>query len=233
MSTVPMLSLVGMYNYDNTLFDNLTFPSGISKDTFVDALLVEKGEMPVLYSSIEFNKQAFGVWSKKWDHSFSRLYRAFTEEYDPLHNFDRHEEYKDTEKTATTDQEKGNAHTKGSTRTNADISNTVTNNSTKENKISAYNESDYQPKDLVTDAANGSTVTDESRETETDDHVTNTVDRTGNEDRTLEHSAHLYGNIGVTKSTEMLRDEYELRSRINLYDAIIEIFADEFLIGVY
>ena len=44
MSTTARLSLIGMYNYDPTIFDNLTLPEKYNKDDFINALLLSQGE---------------------------------------------------------------------------------------------------------------------------------------------------------------------------------------------
>ena len=50
------LTMIGLYNYDQTLFDNLTLPTGIDKDLAVETILTRSGEFEVLYSSLDFNK---------------------------------------------------------------------------------------------------------------------------------------------------------------------------------
>lgn len=237
MSVMQKLTLIGMYNYDDTLFDQISFPEGVDRDLFVNALLLEKGELPVLYASVTFNKSAFGVWSLKWYHSIERLLKAFTEDYNPLHNFDRNEVYSDKETRATTNTETGKDETTGSSNSNSSGTNetTETNNSNTENTVSAYNSDMYQPDTNTNVSENRSTTGSYEDQSETSDSQTINSTRTGNgnESRDLDHTAHLYGNIGVTKSQEMLLDELDLRSKHNLYDAIIEIFANEFLISIY
>lgn len=253
MSVIQKLTLIGMYNYDDTLFDQISFPEGVDRDLFVNSLLLEKGEQPVLYASLTFNKSAFGVWSLKWYHSIERLLKAFTEEYNPLHNFDRNEDYSDTEtRTNTNTETRTNSNTEngfdettGSSNVNrtgnSDTNETSSDNT--ENTVSAYNSDMYQPDTNTAASGTRDTGTDYSEHTGTTDSQKVTSTRTGsanenmsgneNENRSLIHKAHLYGNIGVTKSQEMLLDELDLRSKHNLYDAIIEIFANEFLISIY
>ena len=48
----------------------------------------------------------------------------------------------------------------------------------------------------------------------------------------VKHEAHLYGNIGVTTSTQMLEDFLRVE-RWNIYEHIADIFCDEFCIPVY
>ena len=95
MSTIQRMTLIGMYHYDNTLFDNVSLPAGYDKETFINSLLLEHGEKCVMYTDVDFMKFSLGVVSRKWYHEFERIYVALNEEYNPLHNYDRHEEYKD------------------------------------------------------------------------------------------------------------------------------------------
>lgn len=46
------------------------------------------------------------------------------------------------------------------------------------------------------------------------------------------HEGHLYGNIGVTTSQQMLESEYEV-ARFNIYEQIADLFIKEFCICVY
>lgn len=105
-----------------------------------------------------------------------------------------------------------NRETEGNTNTQS--TGTTTNES--ENKRSAFDSSEYQPnsKDL------GEVGTEDSVES------SNTVN-----DNAV-HSGHIHGNIGVTTSQQMLRDELDL-GYWNIYEKITELFLREFTIPVY
>lgn len=102
MSTRQRLSLIGLYNYENSfgrdLFDKLELPEGYEKSTFVNTLLLEHGEKCVLYTDPAFFTLAIGVWSKKWSLELSRIFEALTAEYNPIYNYDRFEESVDGRK---------------------------------------------------------------------------------------------------------------------------------------
>lgn len=51
--------------------------------------------------------------------------------------------------------------------------------------------------------------------------------------RDYNHSAHLWGNIGVTTSQSMLTDEIEVRNKYNLMDIICDSFKREFCLAIY
>ena len=92
------MTLIGMYNYDNTLFANLTMPEGIEKDNVINCLLLQGGEFEVLYARPEFMKYAIGVWSMKWERTFSEWLKGTSAEFNPIFNYDRFEEYEDVHK---------------------------------------------------------------------------------------------------------------------------------------
>lgn len=77
-------------------------------------------------------------------------------------------------------------------------------------KVSAYNSNTLQP-------------TGENNHTDT----TN-----GSGTEKIKHRAHLYGNIGVTTSQQMLDAELDI-ARWNLYNQISDLFKTELLITVY
>ena len=129
MSTFQTLTLIGLYNYDNSLFDNVILPEGYDKETFINSLLLEHGEKCVLYTDFDFMKFSLGVVSRKWQHEFERIYRALNEDYNPLHNYDRHEEYTDvTERTA-----------------GSSVTTNQPQDATEELRVSAYNSASYEP----------------------------------------------------------------------------------------
>ena len=98
------MTLIGLYNYDDSLFDGLTFPDGINKDIAVNEILMRSGEFEVLYSNLEFNKYQIGKWGEKHYRTFEKWIRALNIEYEPLENYDRMEEWTDTNTgTQTTD----------------------------------------------------------------------------------------------------------------------------------
>lgn len=221
----PRLTLIGLYNYDNSLFDNLKLPEEIDKNIFINNLLLKYGEFGVLYSNFDFMKFAIKSWGQKYFNSFIRINKALTEEYNPIHNFDRFEDLSDTDSS-----ERKSTDSKNSTitATNSIVgSNEVDENS--ESRISAYNSETYQP-----DNSNTTNTSQNNRSTSTSEQGQN--DSTSNseeEKHTSTHTGHLYGNIGVTKSQDMVKDEINLRSNYNIYDIMSEIFKCEFLIMIY
>ena len=221
MSTIPRLTMIGLYEYNDTLFDKMNLPAGINRTEFIDAFLLKYGECPVIYPNWGTMQFALGVWSKKWYQSIERIIRALTEEYNPLHNFDRHEEYSDTEsKSETSEMSYDSGITETDTRK-------IDTDGTSTDEVSAFNEDTYQPdrKNTVdnTEAHSGSVETERSG--------SDTNEMTGSRD--LTHTGHLYGNIGVTESTTMLMHEIDVRSNNNIIDIVADMLYKEICIYVY
>lgn len=261
MSTMQRMTLIGMYQYDETLFDGVNLPAGYDRDTFIESLMLEHGEKCVLYSNPLFLKDAISLWSRKSFLELQRIYEALSAEYDPIFNYDRYEEYEDEEgrtyKTETNAGHKANDkqnYTDKQTNNNTDTTTndfdvvTETNrDNVTERKISADNSGDYQPEWKETNnggkstTSNDGTITDSHTGTITRD-VNGTVQdlsetsnsKTNDEEkRNLKHKAHLYGNIGVTTSAQMVTEIVQQRFKYRLYDVACKIFADNLLIGVY
>lgn len=229
MSTMQRLTLIGLSNYDSTLFDNLVLPDGYNKETFINSLLLEHGEKCVLYSNPAFMKNAIGLWGRKWSLELSRIYDALTAEYDPLYNYDRYEEYTDEEK-----RELNTSSNAGHTAKDTPSYNTVrdTNTSaTTERTVSADNSGGYQPdwKETVNGGKNTETTSGTTQD------LTESSNQTGKdtESKDFKHTAHIYGNIGVTTSTQMVTEVVKQRLEYNLYETAARLFANELLIGIY
>lgn len=257
MSHIPRITFIGAYNYDPHLFDSLTFPAGVAKDLAVNTFLMRFGECPMLYTDLRFQKTAFAVWSNKWADGIARMLLALESEYNPIHNFDRYEDYSESELTSETTDYTGSetaaytgsettAYT-GSETTDYTGSQTVTESEsdTTVNEVSAYDESTYQP--------DKQSVSERETETETerdmtDTHARNMTDthtRALNDSRTralrdatagnksTNHVGHLYGNIGLTTSQQMILAEIDMRGKYNIYDIIAELLHGEFCLYYY
>lgn len=199
------LTTIGLYNYYPSLFDELTFPDGIDRDLAINSILERSGEFEVLYSNPEFFKFLIGVWAKKHKWTFERYVQLYETEYNPLDNYDRHEEYEDNRTNKSLNVARGNTNTTGSRDD--------------ERKVSAFDSSVYEPsnKDVESSSTNSNTsgLTNSSGEEK------------------LEHTAYIHGNIGVTSAMELFEAQQTLLNTHNMYDEIAGLFVDEFCILVY
>lgn len=95
------ITLVGLYNFDETLFDNLTMPQlhvptplpnyffTLSKDVLINTILEKSGDFPCLYPDFDFMKMMIGVWSKNCAYKMQILYDSLNYQYNPIENYDR------------------------------------------------------------------------------------------------------------------------------------------------
>lgn len=89
------LSILGLYNYDNTIFDNLVTPFE-DNGNLIQNILMECAELEILYPDADFMKFAIGAWSQKQLPIWNKLYNTEKLEYNPLENANRTEETNDT-----------------------------------------------------------------------------------------------------------------------------------------
>lgn len=201
-------TLIGAYQYFNNaggdLFELLTLPEGIDKDTLKSNILLQGGEFEVQHGNPHFIHDAIAIWSNAYQETFTRWVNALSIEYAPLENYDRMEHWTDElDGTGTSDSV-------------GTLDNT-TEDETERTK-SAFDSSAYQPYDKV----NSRTTSD----TDSTDRTNTTVNNDS------EHNGRIHGNIGVTTSQQMLTQELDL-GYWNLYQRITQLFLQEFVIPVY
>lgn len=239
------VTLIGMYNYDDTLFDQLTVPASIDKDVLIGNILMRSGDFESLYGSVPFVKDAIGLWSRKWAPTFERWAETWTMEYNPLENYDRNEEWTD-KNTGTEKYEKDGSEThtgSGSENTvrSGSVSDVSDGGNTNVNEVSAYDAGNtlttHDKQTFDTDQSNTTTYNDQT-DTHTLNDLKDTLDfnnrvDTRRPDLTSTHKGRTHGNIGVTTSQQMMESEMNLRLQWNLYEKITDLFLVEFVLPVY
>lgn len=244
------ITLSSFYTWFNTatpqddLFKNLELPEGIDKDTLVGNILMNGGEFEVAYADPYFMQNLIGVWSKKWNRTFSKWIEALSIEYNPLENYDRMEEWEDDAKgtlnnTRThNNQDKRTLNTENKRTLNTENKRTLNTSNTTTEEVSAYDSSTYQPSKKVTSSDTGTdtmnnTGTDTMSNTGTDTvDYSGTIKDDGGSSNNAKHKGRIHGNIGVTTSMELLEAQLKI-SEWNLYEHITDLFLKEFVIGIY
>ena len=156
MSTMQRMTLIGLFNYDSSLFDGLTLPEEYDKETFIESLLLEHGEKCVLYSNPNFMKYSIGAWGRKWQLELTRIANALQAEYNPIYNYDRHEEWTETDKPDVTTTR---THNNTDTRTNENTDTQTLDNST----TRTHDNTDTQTLDNSTTRTHDNTDTQTNR----------------------------------------------------------------------
>lgn len=78
------LSILGIYNWDKSIFDNLQVPNGVDKETVINSILMECNELELVYSNGDFLKELLGPWSNTMIKNWTILNTALNKEYDPI-----------------------------------------------------------------------------------------------------------------------------------------------------
>lgn len=99
------LSIWGMYQYNNTLFNDMTIPTQVNRQTLVDNILLECSEMQILFTNWNFLKTAIDAWSAKSCISWQKICDLLDLEYNPIENYDRMESWTDTARHTGTIQD--------------------------------------------------------------------------------------------------------------------------------
>ena len=240
MSMQARLSLIGLYNWDNSLFDSMVLPEDWDNDTreiLVNNLLMDCAELEVIYSNWDFMHGAIEAWSSKEVVTWNRLYNAMMIEYDPIQNYNRVEKTNTQNRGAMTHGGKDTVAGSGndsdvSTGYDSDVgsgSDTLTNNITSfdNNTLVTHDQAQNQKGSTITHNRN-STITHNHGITDTTTYGHTITDTTGS----LVQSE-ISGNIGVTTSQQMLESELELAPKLNVMNYIIDSFKNRFCLLVY
>lgn len=88
MSRGAKLTITGLYNYNDEIFDDLTIPTGMDKQTVIEAILMECSAFELVYPSYTFMKMAIKNWSNVEGPIWEKLYNTENLQYNPLWNVD-------------------------------------------------------------------------------------------------------------------------------------------------
>lgn len=97
------VSLLGLYNFNNALFEQITMPSVVlspgdtpqvvyipDKDTLISLILEKSADFPALYPDWDFMHFMCGVWSKNCAYMMQTLWDTLNAKFNPIENYDRH-----------------------------------------------------------------------------------------------------------------------------------------------
>lgn len=234
---MAIMSILGLYNYDPTIFDGLTLPTAADitdeadkvsnpwvpdKNDFIGYLMMQAAEMELVYTSAPVMATMITVWSAAHNYEWKQLYNTMLYKYNPIWN-------KDGLWKETRDLDGKNDRTANldvtDTRTYTNLKDVQTGNV--EHMVTGYDSNSYSAntKDVMNDVTNTRNGEDKNVQkiTGTDKYYTE-----DNGTITREES----GNIGVTMTQEMIQRQREI-VQFNLYDYIARQFIKQFCIQLY
>lgn len=140
------LSILGLYNYDTSIFENLTLPDELDAATAIDSIVFDNAELEIMYPEPDTMKYLIGLWSRRETPIWKRMYDAMKLEYNPIENYNRTETWTDSE----TEETEANTETSG----------------TNTNQVAGFNSEEFTNKDkgtgTGTEAGTGSRETTSS-----------------------------------------------------------------------
>lgn len=81
-------TILGMYKFQEGLFDELVLPNKLNKQDVIDSILLETCELETMYPRFETMQSAIGIWSRNKLEDWQRLYDVLYSEYNPIWNKD-------------------------------------------------------------------------------------------------------------------------------------------------
>ena len=236
------MDLIGLYQFDNTIFDNFHLPEDLQdkKDILIDNLLMETAEREIIYPDAPFMKSAIDRWSAKQSPIWEELYKTTQYDYNPIWNVDgKVVEDRDLKGTdyRTDDHDTTRTHTDTITRTHTDtITTTHGLTVTTDNSVYGYNSSSPAPESKEVAAQSG-TSSDAHTGSITDAHTGSISDKdTGTVKHDTSDSGKITtertGNIGVTSTQSLIQEQREV-VKLNILDVIIKDFENRFILKVF
>ena len=218
------LSILGLYNYDNTIFDGMELPTADDirqdletlddpfvpdKNTLISYICMELAELSLVYASAPTMKEMIRVWAKVHRQEWIDLYNTLILKYNPIWN-------KDGSRVHTV---KGDLHVmSGGSLSSSKIDQTTTD----DDKVTGYDNSSPQPWQQTISNVKGDMDKNQSRfkyedQKDSADYAETDTER---------------GNIGVTTTQAMIKEQREV-VQFNLYKHICDEFKTQFCVMVY
>lgn len=185
MPRMATISVLALYNYDDTIFDDMLVPAPLVKDVVIRNILAEYAELEILYPDTRILKDVIGTWSEARIHAWERMVNVLYENYDPFINIKR-----DEHRVITQTRD-------------------LVNTGNSENKVSAWNATDYANRSL-----NDTTATDKG-----------TI--------TTEETFHVEGDSAITDAQDVLKKEMQVRIEYDMIRIILNEFKERFLLQIY
>lgn len=101
------LTLNGMYEYDNTIFDGMILPEGYDRDALFMEIMNRSGQLYPYHQQPGVLKSAIRLWFSRNFLNFDRIMEAYSAEYNPVENYDRHENWTRTPDLSDTSTHSG------------------------------------------------------------------------------------------------------------------------------
>ena len=219
-----LLSIMGLYEYDNNLFQGLQLPEGLNREAAINEILLQCAELEVVYPDINIMKLAITTWSVANQYTWQKLYDTMVVKYNPIWNVDADV----TDILSGSENRDISRSGSGSNNRTVNLADNETINITDTEAVKGFNsdtwaESHKNTKDGTDNVAHtGSDNISISDSESVDDDLIKSETRT--QRRT--------GNIGVTTTQQMLEQERKI-AEFNIISYIAQSFKQRFCLLIY
>ena len=241
---IPLQSIMAnSITLDETDFTSaFYYPDDSTRARFLDYFMLEYGQFTPIYTEPEYLLAHIQAVSASLKYTIDKLYATLSLEYNPIENYDRHENWTDTRTPdLTTTYEGGDTLTMagGDTLTMAGGETESRQPHNIERQVSADNTGAYFPSEKTLEDAD-TTTTSYNNRTDTraynnrsDTRVYN--DRADKQTGTDEnaHEGRVHGNIGVTTSQQMIQSERDDVAYYNFIDDVARLYGEKLCIMIY
>mgnify|MGYP006935953938 CR=1 FL=1 len=230
------LSIMGMYEYDNSVFNGLNIPEGIDREALINEICFQCAELEIIYPNIDTMKLAITAWSISNKYTWEKLYNTLNLTYNPIWNVD----------ADIVDIESGKNNKRYTDQRSIDTTDNSTN-------LETRNLKDKETVDLTdTKAVQGFNTTTWANAEKIEKSGTDTVDKTGTDlneynnksnvsddlvhsedgENETTHTTRRTGNIGVTTTQQMIEQERNI-AEFSIINYIVQSFKERFCILIY
>ena len=88
MAAKAKLSVLGLYQWNHRIFEDMALPEDIDGETLTWKILEDCAELEVLYSDPDYMQASIAKWSAAMLPSWKKMQEALTAEYNPIWNKD-------------------------------------------------------------------------------------------------------------------------------------------------
>lgn len=219
-----MLSIMGLYEYDNSIFQGLQVPEGLNREAVINEILLQCAELEIMYPNIDIMKLAITTWSIANQYTWQKLYDTMVVDYNPIWNVDANV----TETLTGTENRDIERSGSGSNNRTVNLADNEAVNITDTEAVKGFNSDTW-----AESHKNNKAGTDNIAHTGTDniaiaDSESVDDDLTRSETRTQRRT----GNIGVTTTQQMLEQERAI-AEFNMISYIAQSFKQRFCLLIY
>ena len=219
------MSILGLHNYtEGSIWEDLVLPAGVDRDVVIGNILLECAELELIYPDPDVMTTAIGLWAAAELDSWRKLYETTQFDYNPIWNKDGKVVETETSHNVRSDSESEN----GSTQSDGSVSSLRRDEGSQTQSVSAFDSTAFNNREK-NDETN---IANDRSETEASTTTDRSVSREGVDSHDRRYERVEQGNIGVTTTQQMIKEEREV-DQFHIDDYIVQSFKRRFCLLVY